>query len=479
MTMNEKRYFKVFCSRHTIGSQNNYVKLFDIIEKISNYSEAAIKEALHDKKYPIKFLASDLKYLKKILLKSLNDFHYDKTSDMKLKQQLLSIEILFYKGLYEECLQLIQKVKLNAAMLNSQFLILELLNWEKKCIGYSKGLLNAIEINNKIEDSFKEIELGKVITDFYYKSYYLKNSVGKIPLREMKTEFDLIFNHDIFTRGFDLKFVNFKIYYNLIFANYYHIIANYSNEQIYLQKTIDIYNENEFQKFENPLDYISVHTRLIELVKFGDSDTFYRELSLLKSFNSMIDIQKEVANERIFLFCLQAELEHLFSINQSNHAMKLMNDILERLPKTKYKIEPYHYIKLYYLIASVYCINNNFSSGLKYVNKIINEYKFNERPNTFIKTEFLNIVIHFEIKNYDLVLHHISSFKKKYSKIYALNAIEKNMLKTLNKIATDPMVVSEKKEFKILLQKISTKHTETAQQMLNSNYLKYIIKKAT
>ena len=33
LTMSEKRYFKIFSERHTIGSQNKYVALFDQLDK--------------------------------------------------------------------------------------------------------------------------------------------------------------------------------------------------------------------------------------------------------------------------------------------------------------------------------------------------------------------------------------------------------------------------------------------------------------
>ena len=132
MTMNEKRYFKIYCTRHVLGSQNNYVTLYNVINKMPDFDETIFLKRLIEIKYPIKFLSSELKYLKKIVFKSLNHFHADKTFNLKIKQQLVSIEILFYKGLYEECLQFIRKVKNNNPTLINNFLLLELLNWEKK-----------------------------------------------------------------------------------------------------------------------------------------------------------------------------------------------------------------------------------------------------------------------------------------------------------------------------------------------------------
>ena len=40
-------------------------------------------------------------YLNKIILRSLNEFHHEKTISLKLQNHIKSVEILFYKGLYK------------------------------------------------------------------------------------------------------------------------------------------------------------------------------------------------------------------------------------------------------------------------------------------------------------------------------------------------------------------------------------------
>ena len=111
MNMNEKRYFKIYCKRHKIGSQNKYEFMFTLLNKNSNLSDQAIKELLLTKKYKSQNLSSDFNYLNKLILRSLNEFNLNKTTDLKVKSNLVSIEIMFLKGLYDECLKLIDKTK--------------------------------------------------------------------------------------------------------------------------------------------------------------------------------------------------------------------------------------------------------------------------------------------------------------------------------------------------------------------------------
>lgn len=477
MSMNEKRYFKISCSRHIIGSQNKYVYLFDVIDRLPSFDEATLIKKLNEIKYSTKFLASDLKYLKKNILKSLNDFHSDKTTNITIKQRLVTIEILFYKGLYNECLQIIKKEKLNKQILNSQFLMLELLNWEKKCYGYSTGLLNAIEINNEIDHLLKEVEQGRQLTNYYYLSYYLKNNVGKISSENIENQFDEIFKGEIFKTKPKFKSSQHIIFFYLIYANHSSSTNQAINELIYLKKALNIYEENKVYMFENPLDYISIYIRIIEILKEGDSNIFYYELNKLKNFNSMNDLQKKVVNERIFIHTFQCELEHLLINKDKKRTAQILTNIINTLPSIKFNIEPYYYIKLHYLIASVYCVFGDFSSGLKHVNTILNEYNFKDRPNIFIKTEFLNIIIHYEFKNYELVLNNINKFKKKYSKEYNFKYIEKKILNSITKLSTNPNIISERNEFQKLKNNIDKKGLDLKKN-IDINYYDYIVKKA-
>lgn len=473
MSMNEKRYFKIYCKRHIIGSQNKYLLLFDYLQNSKKYKGNNIDEFLQAQKFSTDNVPSDMNYLRKIIYKSLNEFHAEKTNKIKIKQHLITVEILFHKGLYKDCLKLINKLKKLPLIDENPALMIEVLNWEKKCVGYSLGILGAIEVNNAAENYFDQIKLDKFITDIYYKSYYLKNSVKKINDSVTLADFKNIITQISTIDEKEIVSVKLKIFYYLIYSNYYNIKNEATLECNYLKNTLNCFDENKLYKYENPLDYIAIATRYINLLKNNDNTFFYDELNKLKNFKDILDIQKNVANERIFLFTNIVEIEHLLVLKEFQKALHLIDQINTIIQTTKYNIEPYYYIKLYYLYSTVYCLNNNFSMGLKYINKIFNEYKFSDRPNIFIRAEVLNIIIHYEIKNYDLVIRNIKNINKKFS-IYN---IEKKLLKTILKISTNPLSINEKNEFSKLRKKILLKTNIQDDSSLATNYSIYISKK--
>ena len=81
LTKSEKRYFKLFSSRHTIGEENGYLKLFDFIDQMDSYQEDLIYmhfkgQALLNKFSITKFLWIYLKQLILIVIKI--KFHMNK-----------------------------------------------------------------------------------------------------------------------------------------------------------------------------------------------------------------------------------------------------------------------------------------------------------------------------------------------------------------------------------------------------------------
>jgi hypothetical protein len=59
LTMSEKRYFKIFSERHTIGTQNKYVVLFSELDKSEEENDQDLKNRLSSSGINADFLSAD------------------------------------------------------------------------------------------------------------------------------------------------------------------------------------------------------------------------------------------------------------------------------------------------------------------------------------------------------------------------------------------------------------------------------------
>jgi hypothetical protein len=133
LTKAEKRYFKVFSSRHIIGDNNNYELLFDAIDKQEVYDEEKLLRKFKDKSFTQRFSISKNR-LYSAILKSLDSFHGESSVQAQLHKQLHAIEILYHKSLYDQCLKLLNSARKVAENHECFLLLMEIQRWEKRVL---------------------------------------------------------------------------------------------------------------------------------------------------------------------------------------------------------------------------------------------------------------------------------------------------------------------------------------------------------
>ena len=81
LTKSEKRYFKLFIAKNSIGESSNYIKLFDLIEKAGSVEKQIIQKLYQDED----FMGNQFRVYKYLLyrqiLKSLSAYHAERSVD--------------------------------------------------------------------------------------------------------------------------------------------------------------------------------------------------------------------------------------------------------------------------------------------------------------------------------------------------------------------------------------------------------------
>ncbi|MGZ3865360.1 MAG: hypothetical protein ACXVC6_00435 [Bacteroidia bacterium] len=481
LTMSEKRYFKIFSERHTIGEQNKYVVLFDELDRIKEEDEAEIKKNLRRAGINTDFLSADKNYLYQLVLRSLNVFHDSKTINLEVKEILSSVEILFYKGLYKECLKLISRAETMAEECENFALMIDILMWKKKCAGYSLGLKEAAAINESIDKYIDLLTNLKRITDLYYESNLLQSSTEKLTKQESLKKFREILEEPELRSKNNARSFYARIFYHLIYANYYYAIDNKQKEYEHLQELVDMLNASQTYAVENPLDYISVCNRLLGIKKYFAPAVFFDDILNLNEFAKRVAIKNEAVTERIFVHTNTHEIEYYLINNEYDKALKKISGIERQLSKMNFTIEPYHLMYFYYLHAITLICVGEFRRALKFINDVLNNFDSASRPQVFVRIELLAAAVHFELKNYDLVKSISKQLLKKNAHERILIQPEEMLLASLLKIvALKHINPTEETEIFRELEtnfKKSPYFRRRATNSLVDNYYKWIVSK--
>lgn len=132
LTPLEKRYFKIFVRGKT-DRDSKYLRLFVLIEGATDFDDEKFCKKIYKsqpqdgKKYP------ELKaYLYDLVLKSLQFFDEQRSTDARVGHLLQSVAVLFKRGFYDDCRESLHKAEKIAREFELFDRQLDILRWEKQ-----------------------------------------------------------------------------------------------------------------------------------------------------------------------------------------------------------------------------------------------------------------------------------------------------------------------------------------------------------
>ncbi len=454
LTKSEKRYFKLASTLQQ--GQKNYLQLFDAIEEQDEYDEQSIKDRFKGTVF-IKHLPSEKNHLYYLILKSLRNFHADSTASSQLQEQIKNIEILFNKALYKECNKLVKKAKKMATDHEEFYFMLELISWEKVLLeeGYARG-----KFNKKIDDLVAE------------EQHVLENLRNLAEYQILYSKINYVFRKGGYTRNEkERKIVDEILNYHLIKGKdtalskkastacfYIKGLCAWTNRDLDTARdnfllVIDRFEQNPLLIKELPKRYTRVlNNLLMYYVDRQEFDSFFEYLNKTKSLIKKEGFRSIDMQIRLFSFTRIAELLAYESMGEYDKGEAVIDNILQGIAEFQPKISKEDVIVFYFYISRFYFGSGDFKKSLEYINKVLNDNEANLRQDIFAFSRLINLFIHYELKNYDLLDYIVKSTlrylkKKNYEYRFELTVI-KHIKKLVKVHQYDREVQTTLEEFK-------------------------------
>lgn len=429
----EKRYFKVFTTMHVKGGEsNNYAKLFDAIDKQEEYDEDEIRKQFKGEKF-VNQLHVAKNYLYNNILKSLRLFHSEKSKLNELMDILRDIQILYDKSLYKQCKKLLEKAKKIASTYEKHAQVLAVLDWEKTLARTSayadveeKELLEYYNDYRKAIEEISNInEYWKLATEVFL----LRKKKGEIRNKEDLKRFNQIIKHPLMqSESSAITFLSKTFYFNTK-GLYYLTNKDFKNLHVFCVKLVDHLESNPYLFKED--NFVSALYNLllvqIELKKFDEA---LKTIAKLRSIKS----ESITMQARIFVTSYDTELNLYLRTGEFDSGLKLVDSIENGLKTYKDKINKESEILFDYNIGYLYFGKNDLDNSLKWINKIINNKDLTVRDDIQCFARILNIIIHYELGNYDLIEYIIKSTRRYLSSKNTLNRFELTVLSHIRKL---------------------------------------------
>lgn len=431
LSKSEKRYFKVLSSRHTIGDENTYVRLFDYIDQMSSYDEDQLFENFKGEAFLNRFSITK-KRLYDNILNALDAYYAERSENAQLYKMLHAAEILFNKSLYDQARRQLVSAEKQAKKSDNEY-ILVLINEQKKrlieTVGYATVDQEEIE---RIVETTDEV-LHQV--SFHNKLWFIKSELFKRLLTrglarnaEDVKEYTRICS-PVFDE-FSLKALNNNSAYliNHIRSVYYYALGDLEQSYEYLRKNLEFYTSMvEFQKRE-PEKYISVLTNAVYIAdRLGRHTEALKLLGALKRVSLDQDLNE---NLKIKVFSTYQSIQLSLELRMGNlvDAKKLIPEIEGGFFEFGEKINPTRTAFLSYKIAVLYLITGEYGEALKWLNKVLNEPELDVNEDLVAYAHLLELIVYIEQGKEDLLKYKLKNTERYFRKRKRLHTTEKMMI---------------------------------------------------
>lgn len=474
LSKSEKRFFKLSSSLQS--GEKNYLKIFDAIDKQKTYDEEAIKKQFKSETF-IKHFPSEKNHLYKLILKSLRAYHSDNSVSSVLKQEIKNIEILYKKALYRECNKFLSRAKKMAIEHEKFYFLFELLSWEKLLLEeayeageFTKDLDALIKEEQEVIEKLRNLAAYHVL---YSKINYVFRSGGYVRSEADRALVEEISHHPlIIGKNTALSKRAATICY---YIQGFCATANVAKNVAFVKflRVKEILDANPSIRKDLPNRYIRTLSNLLTIfVDQGKIEGSMEMIETMRSFSKKAAFATEDIELMIFKSTYLAELRIYEKQGNYDKAMEIVDDIVEGLDNNAGKINKEQELLFLNGIASVYFGAGLYKESLHWLNRILNDNEPNLRQDIYSYARLFNLVVHYELGNYDLLEYVIKSTYRYLSKRQRDHELEVIILNHMKKLAR----VGGTEEEKVLMAEFKTdlnEHLKTHTEQIILDYFNF------
>ncbi len=415
LSRSEKRCFKIFASRHTIGDENQYVKLFDAIDKQSAYDEKLII-----KKFKGTKLANNLSSVKvqldNLILKSLRQFKGTTKKMYDVRELMDYADILYEKGLLEHSLKKLEKAK-KIALEYEFYIALDEISILEREIAHKSSNFDALQKFD--HETFYQARHYRKVNNDLAEYELLATRLHMLLLRHNRTRskvgkerYDEIMQHPLLQGNPAEQEFACQVEYHALWGTYYFLLGNGKQCKEHREKVVTLLESRPHIIHDNPKLYIS-HMR--SLMIFLGSNRLYEEFDAqvqkIKQFIDAIPEGKKSTNlqTEIYTTIYNAKLDIDLDRGLFESAHEFAEEVKEGMKHFDYLINTDGQAVLYYNLFYVSFGNGNFHEALAWMNTLLNQSFGEVRIDIQCFARLVNIVLHHELGNYDLIDYLVKS----------------------------------------------------------------------
>ncbi|AKD04484.1 hypothetical protein POKO110462_06810 [Pontibacter korlensis] len=412
LARSEKRHFRLFATRQGSSSDIKFLQLFDALDGMSHYDEEQVlKQVPGIKKAQ---LANQKANLYKQMLASLRLYHANQNLDIQLHEQLDHARVLYNKGLYQQSLKMLEKVKVAAQQASYQHTALTALTFEKQIEQQyiTRSLEGRAEaLTEEANDLLGHLSRIHHNSSLALRLYGLYIKLGHARTQEERDKLTEFFKANVPTLDPKKACFSEKLSFYQSHVWYNYILQDFKSCYRYAQKWVDLFEEEPPMKQQQTTDYIKgLHNLLLALYNMLYYSKFKEALKKLEDFAADADRRSNPNIEMLlFLYIYTNRINAFYMEGQFTEGLKIVPEIKRNLNVFKQQLDPHRQLIFFYKIACLYFGSGDYNGTIIYLEKIIHYKDVNLREDIQCFARILNLIAHYEAGKDELLDYQVKS----------------------------------------------------------------------
>lgn len=403
MSKQEKRYFRIFSSRHS-NEKNNYYTLYQVIDRQKEYNEEAIIKLLKEHQF-VNRLSIAKTRLYDQLLRSLSAFHAQKSIDSDLFFIIQSIEILYSKALYKAAWKKLHSGLKLAEKYEKHEIILQLNKWKQRLI--EKDNYQSLDLQHIEEWQAADQNILKQIKE-YNALWHLKSKIFKIlfygsensPKNILKIQ--LLMEENVDPLDENSLSIRSKFLYHHIHSAFHFAKKDLASSFYHLNQNLDLLDSFSWLFSDNPFAEISILSNMSYIgIKLGMKEEIKPIFEKMQKWNSHLEQSDE--NLKVRWFYSYYSIYLLKQIN--NSSCDLSDPEIEKIHEGLYtldeKIPELRKADLKMMLSVFYHKADENRLALKTVHDLLNDLSSKQNAHLYFTARFYYLILLIELDKND------------------------------------------------------------------------------
>lgn len=442
LSQSEKRFFKLEAAKYSKKGDNDYIQLYDLLDKQEVYDESLVKKKLKGSKI-LKRFSGVKNYLYKMILKSLTQYHAERNSHQRITTLLQQIDILFNKGIYKAAHKLLRKARKIAeeyqllgyhiilSEWDHRFADLEDKFWktEKKMTAIQEQEWAQLEL---LQEKLKLERLHEEVVTYMYKEGMPRTEEGRQIYRDTLT-------NPILLNAKDSDQYYLKNLYHSLNGLCHYMCMNHEDSLKHSKKRVELFEASPEILQENNHDYAISSFNLLQILTINHKiDEALSQLNKVLEFINQPNIQMEERSREFFFL---VEYYHSTNIYMLIGAFKEVCNIGIRFKATYDKIQAEGKKNRLFFVVPVnlmlsHFILEQYEEALEWCRLILNDSSNTVRLDTLGFVRLYHLLIQYELENHSILDYYIDSTQRFLNEHNNFKELERHIIRFVKKISS-------------------------------------------